>query len=99
METIQLEYPVEIGGVQVQQLKMRRPKVRDQIGADKGSGSPAEKEVRLFANLCEQAPAVIEDLDMLDYQKLQETYTSFLSRAKKPSAGGSSSSPPIPAGG
>lgn len=35
-------------------------------------------EIRLFANLCEVAPAVIEDLHMADYQRLQELYQSFL---------------------
>ena len=60
-------------------LTLRRPKVRDMLAADKASGSDAEKEVRVFANLCEVAPAVIEALDMADYQALQERYAGFLS--------------------
>lgn len=33
----------------------------------------------MFANLCEVAPTVIEDLDLADYQALQKVYSGFLS--------------------
>lgn len=78
--TIELKSPVEMtGGVKVGVLKMRAPKVRDMLTADKTSGTDAEREVRLFSNLCEVEPAVIEDLHMADYKKLQEAYRGFLS--------------------
>lgn len=78
--TIELKNPVEMaGGVKVGELKMRAPKVRDMLAADKISGSDAEREVRLFSNLCEVEPTVIEGLDMADYVKLQEAYRGFLS--------------------
>lgn len=79
MEQIELKHPVEIDGAKVTKLDMRRPKVKDQLAADKGAGGNAAKEVRLFANLCEVAPATIEELYLSDYQQLQETYTAFLS--------------------
>ncbi|MBU0680099.1 MAG: phage tail assembly protein [Proteobacteria bacterium] len=79
MNQIKLKHPVEIDGATVDSLDMRRPKVKDQLAADKGAGGNAAKEVRLFANLCEVVPATIEELDLSDYQQLQETYTSFLS--------------------
>lgn len=82
-ETIKLEYPIEIDGVKVAELKLRRPKVRDSLASEKSGGSNAEKEVRLFANLAEQTTDTIEDLDMLDYGKLQEAYTGFLSSLRK----------------
>ncbi len=75
---IELTYPIEIDGQTISELDIRRPKVRDMLAADAG-GSDAEKELRLFANLCEQTPAAIEQLDMADYLKLQETYQGFLS--------------------
>ncbi len=78
-ETIELKHPITLNGEDLQHLCLRRPKVRDMLAADKASGSDAEKEVRVFANLCEVAPTVIEELDIADYQALQERYAGFLS--------------------
>lgn len=74
---IELQYPIQIDGTEVRALHVRRPKVRDQITASKLGKTDEEKEIRLFANLCEIAPENIEELDMGDYKKLQETYTGF----------------------
>ncbi|MBI9110122.1 phage tail assembly protein [Maridesulfovibrio ferrireducens] len=79
MATITLEYPVEENGLKIDKLEMRRPKVRDQISAKKTSNADEDVEVKLFANLCEVSPAVIEDMDMKDYKTLQKEYKSFLS--------------------
>lgn len=78
-EEIKLDYPIELEGRKIETLSLRRPKVKDQLAADKGGGSDADKEIRLFANLCEEAPATLEELDSADYRKLQEKYSSFLS--------------------
>ena len=78
-EVITLKYPVTVNGQQMEQLTMRRPKVKDTLAANKAKGSDADREITLFANLCEQTPHTIEELDMADYQQLQERYTSFLS--------------------
>ncbi len=78
-EIITLKRPVTVDGDVLAQLALRRPKVRDMLAADKATGSDAEKEVRVFANLCEVAPSVIEELDMADYAQLQESYQDFLS--------------------
>lgn len=79
MEKIQLTYPVEINGQTTNELNVRRPKVRDMLVADKAQGSEAEKEIRMFANLCEVEPGVIEGLDLIDYSNLQKVYQGFLS--------------------
>jgi hypothetical protein len=73
---LQLQYPLENGIINI---TMRRPKVRDMLASDKAKGSDAEKEIALFANLCEVAPVDIESLDMVDYQALQKAYQGFLS--------------------
>jgi len=78
-ESIKLKYPIDVAGEQITSLNLRRPKVRDMMAADKASGSEAEKEVSLFANLCEVSPDAIMELDGKDYQQLQETYSGFLS--------------------
>ena len=77
-KTISLQFPVSVEGVEVHSLIIRRPKVRDQLAAQSG-GSEMEREIRLFANLTEQTPEVIQDLDLKDYQTLQEAFTGFLS--------------------
>lgn len=73
---ITLKFPIDPA---VTQLTMRRAKVRDMLAAEKAKGNDAEKEILLFANLCEVAPADIEALDMADYQQLQQVYKDFLS--------------------
>ena len=82
---ITLDYPVTVEGDEYSVLKMRRPKVRDMKAAEKASGSEAETETMLFANLCEVPPAVIDELDMHDYGKVQEQYRDFLSAPGKTS--------------
>ncbi|MYE52275.1 MAG: phage tail assembly protein [Gammaproteobacteria bacterium] len=77
-ETIALDHPVEADGAQVTSLSMRRAKARDSRDAQRGGGSPADVEIRLFANLCEVATDVVEELDMADYGKLQDAYNRFL---------------------
>ncbi len=77
--SIELKYPISVDGVNVKSLKLRRPKVRDMLGVETASVSDAEKEINLFANLCEVTPEALMDLDMADYAKLQKAYQDFLS--------------------
>ncbi len=75
---IPLDYPITIDGVEVKSLKMRRPKVRDMIASTKGQSGNEAKEVKLFANLCEVTEKDINELDLADYKKLQDTFNDFL---------------------
>lgn len=75
-QIVTLKYPLGNG---FDKLNLRRPKVRDMLAADKAKGTDAEKEIAMFANLCEVAPTDIESLDMADYQALQKAYQDFLS--------------------
>lgn len=77
MEKVKLTYPVEVCGVKTDTLTMRRPKVRDELAVANGGGTNAERELKLFANLCEVDPSALEDLDMADYRKLQGVYKAF----------------------
>lgn len=76
--TIELNYPITIDATEVKVLQMRRPKVADVILLQKSQGEDAEKEVKLFANLCEVSPDDIRQLDMMDYAKLQTQYGNFI---------------------
>jgi hypothetical protein len=78
-DTIKLDYPIETEGRTVSEISLRRPTVGDMLNADRGKGSEADKEIRMFANLSELPLTAIESLDLADYRKLQETYQDFLS--------------------
>lgn len=78
METIKLKYPVEVTGETFTNLTMRRSKIKDRLLVAKMKNvSDEEKEIRLFANLCEVEPKVIEELDEADYSNLQKVYLGF----------------------
>lgn len=78
MHTINLTFPVEINGETHSSLTIRRSKVKDRLAVAKmKNASDEEKEIRFFANLCEVAPTVIEELDEVDYKQLSETYMGF----------------------
>ena len=79
MTTIELKHPITVDGVEIKELSMRRPKVRDMIAADKGGGTDGEREMHMFSNLCEVTTSAIEEMDMGDYVALQEAYKDFLS--------------------
>ncbi len=78
MQTIELQHPIELSGELHEKLTMRRSKVKDRLLVAKmKTASDEEKEIRLFANLCEVAPNLIEELDESDYAKLQNAYLNF----------------------
>jgi hypothetical protein len=78
MHTVELKYPVEATGETFTNLTMRRSKIKDRLLVAKmKTASDEEKEIRLFANLCEVEPKVIEELDEADYSNLQKVYLGF----------------------
>ena len=78
MKNIKLNYPIESNGETINRLNMRRSKVKDRLLVAKMKNSPdEEKEIRLFANLCEVQPSIIEELDEIDYSALQKAYMDF----------------------
>ena len=78
MQNIKLNYPIESDGSNITDLNMRRSKVKDRlIVAKMKNSSDEEKEIRLFANLCEVTPNIIEELDESDYANLQKAYMDF----------------------
>lgn len=79
MKKIKLEDPIKIDGVEVHELNLRAPKVRDLLIANKKDSSEAEREVKLIANLAKVPPEVIQDLDLRDYMKIQNWLQNFLS--------------------
>ena len=82
MSTIKLQHPVTVDGVSISELTMRRSKVKDRLAvANMRDKSDEEKEIMLFANLCEVSPDVIRELDESDYPAVQKVYVSFFGSA------------------
>ena len=81
MEKIKLEQAIKIDGIEVHELSLRRPKVRDLLIANKKELSDSEREVNLIANLAEVPVETIQELDLLDYIKIQSWLQNFLSPA------------------
>ena len=77
MKKIKLSYPVASAGAEVTEISMRRPKVGDMLVGKKQSDE--EKEVAIFANLCQITPEAIREMDLGDYKKLQEAFQGFFS--------------------
>jgi hypothetical protein len=76
--SVELKYPIEIDGVNVSVLHMRRPKVRDRLAVDNLGDTDAKREVTMLAMLADVAPTSLHELDMCDYAKLQKAFTGFL---------------------
>ena len=81
MEKIKLEYPIKIDETTYSELTMRRSKVKDRLAVSVMKTSDEEKEINLFANLCEVSPQVIKELDETDYTKIQKVYMGFFGSA------------------
>ncbi len=78
---VNLDYPVTVNGEAYSYLMLRRSKVKDRLLVAKLSDlTDEEKEIRFFANLCNVAPDVIQELDEVDYKQLSEGYMSFFTQ-------------------
>ena len=74
---IELDFPIEISGVAVKHLTMRRPKVRDEMAFAKSKADDADKAINLMASLCEVSPDDLLDLDSADFAKLEAQLLDF----------------------
>ena len=83
MTQLELEYPVEYQGATITHLKFRRPKVKDQLIAEKQNTLDSDKEVHLIAMLANVEPELIQQLDMADYQEAQKIIVKFHDRSQK----------------
>lgn len=80
--TITLAFPITVDGHEYKALQMRRCKVKDRRAAARQK-TQEEQEITLIANLCEVPPEVIDELDSVDYTKLQEVLSGFFGLTTK----------------
>jgi len=84
--TVPLDFPTKFDGVERDRLTLRRPKVRDMRSAAKvAPGDDDGQELALFAALAEVAPNDLEDMDLADYNRLQDAYFRFRPSVKNAS--------------
>lgn len=83
METIKLDTSLTVDGIEIRELNLRKPKVKDLLIASKKNLSDSEREVQLIANLAEIPAEAVEDLDLSDYMKVQNWLQNFLSVSTK----------------
>ncbi|MBQ3565323.1 MAG: phage tail assembly protein [Alphaproteobacteria bacterium] len=79
MQKFKLTKPVKFDGVEVHEISLREPKVRDLIAISRKNLSDLERDVHLLANLGEISTETIENLEIADYLKIQNWLRDFLS--------------------
>jgi hypothetical protein len=77
-ETINLVYPINVGGIETSSITIRRPLVRDMLKA-RNNKDEAKAELHLFSDLCQITPDEVQNLDWADYAKIQEVVKGFTS--------------------
>lgn len=80
MKKIKLENSIKIDGVEIHEISLRPPKVRDLLIANKTNADESTREVNLIANLAEISVEAIQELDLRDYMKIQNWLKDFLSQ-------------------
>jgi hypothetical protein len=73
-----LAFPEIVGGVEVDHVVMRRPKVRDNIAASKNHKDPTEQAAALIANLCEITLEELGEFDQANWSLLEAQYLAFI---------------------
>ena len=85
MKTIKLQYPVEFRGAEVTEIVIRRrPRARDIEKMANATGGQGTQMMTLAADLTEQPPDLLRELDAADFMALQEAVADFLPGARRP---------------
>jgi hypothetical protein len=74
---VMLAHPEKVGGVEVDHLVMRRPKVRDNIAASKAYKDATEQAAAVIASLCEIPLDEVTAFDMANWTILEAQYVAF----------------------
>lgn len=85
-QTIELKHPLTVSGAQVSVLHLRRPKVRDLERMERAGDKDVAKSITLIADLSEQDPDTIRDLDAEDFVAVSEAVGAMLGKKITPAA-------------
>lgn len=80
-EIYTLAHPITFGGQEIVELEVRRPKLRDMKKAQQVKND-LERSIKMLADLTEQSPATIEELDMVDFDGVSKMVDGFMPNAE-----------------
>lgn len=81
---IDLDFPVELDGQKTTSITIRRPKVRDQMKADRVKGTEFDKGLALLVDLTERPQEFLMEMDPVDLEKLDTQLARFRGLALTP---------------
>ncbi len=76
-EVVKLDHAITVDGKTVNELTLRRPKVRD-IKAVNGIKDDFNKFLQMTANLAQISPSELEEMDAADMAKVSQVVGKFL---------------------
>lgn len=79
MEKIKLEEAIKVDGVLVNEITLRKPKVKDLVVTGKNNLSDIERTIQLIANLAEIPVESVEAIELTDFMKINNWLQNFLS--------------------
>ncbi len=86
-EKYTLQFPfTSAAGERIDDLQLRRLKVKDMRAARRASDKPEEWDEPLMAAMTGMETEDLAEMDLLDYQALQKRFQSMLSMATEPTA-------------
>lgn len=80
---VKFEEAIMVKGVETTEITLNRPKVKDMQRANKYSQDPSEQEIWLVSSLSGVPISDVEELDMADYESIQEELGKFRQSAQK----------------
>ncbi len=75
-EILVLVHPITVDGREIKELNVRRPKVRDNLIAQKKE-TAEDGEMTMMSLLTGEDDSVLQEMDMLDFEALQQVVVGF----------------------
>lgn len=85
-KTIKLNYPININGATLSELKLRRPNWKDLLNSSKKAKegiSDGQIEFEMVVDLTQQSPSTLEQLDIVDYKKVVGLISDFFNEGQE----------------
>lgn len=85
--TIELSHPIEAHGKEVNELKLRRPRLKDLKGINM-ENITGDLMIDLVARLAEIPPSAAGEIDAGDFEAIGEAFNVFFPQKKAPGGDG-----------
>lgn len=79
-QTVTLQFPVNVDGEDITELRIRRPKMRDIKRAQKHKDD-IERSMSLISDLAEISPKAVEELDAADFTAASKIVGEFMAQS------------------